>query len=401
MAQHRNAPLAGMKIVEISAFVAAPLGAMTLQQLGAEVIRIDPIGGNIDYNRWPVSDDGTSIYWASLNKGKRSVALNLKSEEGQRIATELIADAGALITNLPARGWLSYENLRQHREDLLMLRLTGTHNGDPAVDYTVNAAGGFPYMTGDGTSPVNHVLPAWDLLAGMYIANGMLAAELERRASGHGQEVKLALSDVMLATLGNLGYIAEVQTKGSTRGALGNGLYGAYGQSFHSSDNREIMVVVISNRHWRSLGEATGLTEQLAMIGPMLGTDLSTEGGRYESREAIDAVLRPWFAARTAADATAALRDAGVLQGIFQTVEELVGNDEWVSKENPIFSEIYQPGVGSVLAPRIPLEFRGSPTADARIAPKLGEQSGAVLAEALGLSDDEIMMLRDDGTLAG
>jgi len=125
MSDTRPAPLTGLKIVEISAFVAAPLGSMTLAQLGADVIRIDPMGGNIDANRWPISDDGTSIYWASLIKGKRSVTLDLKSEEGQKIATDLIAEAGTLITNLPARGWLSYENLKQHREDLVMLRLGG------------------------------------------------------------------------------------------------------------------------------------------------------------------------------------------------------------------------------------------------------------------------------------
>ena len=131
MSETRPAPLSGLKVVEISAFVAAPLGGMTLAQLGADVIRIDPIGGNIDANRWPISKDGTSIYWASLNKGKRSVTLDLKSEEGQKIATQLIAEAGTLVTNLPARGWLSYENLIQHREDLVMLRLNGSHDGSP------------------------------------------------------------------------------------------------------------------------------------------------------------------------------------------------------------------------------------------------------------------------------
>ena len=159
MSETRPAPLAGLKVIEISAFVAAPLGAMTLAQLGADVIRIDPIGGNIDANRWPISDDGTSIYWASLNKGKRSVTLDLKSEEGQKIATDLIAEAGTLVTNLPARGWLSYDNLVQHREDLVMLRLNGSHDGKPAVDYTINAASGFPIITGDDERPVNNAHP--------------------------------------------------------------------------------------------------------------------------------------------------------------------------------------------------------------------------------------------------
>jgi 2-methylfumaryl-CoA isomerase len=396
----RQAPLAGVRIVEISAFVAAPLGSMTLAQLGADVIRIDPIGGNIDYTRWPVTDEGTSIYWASLNKGKRSVTLNLKSEEGQRIATELIADAGTLVTNLPARGWLSYENLSQYREDLVMLRLNGAHDGSPAVDYTVNAASGFPTITGSDEAPVNHALPAWDVIAGLYIANGILGAELERRASGRGQELNLALFDTMLATVGNLGYIAEIQVNGSTRGPLGNGLYGAYGQSFTTADGQEIMVAVISNRHWRSLGEATGLTEKLAMIGPMLDVDLNDEGGRYQAREAIDAVLRPWFRARTAAEAGSALARAGVLQGIFQSFEQLVNEDSRASLDNPLMAEIDQPGVGRIRAPRNPVAFRGSPLDAPRPAPTLGEDTDAVLSQVLGKSSDDIAALRAGGTIA-
>ncbi|ALJ19242.1 CoA transferase [Microbacterium sp. No. 7] len=399
-ASGRPAPLAGVRVIEISAFVAAPLGSMTLAQLGADVIRIDPIGGNIDYTRWPITDEGRSIYWASLNKGKRSVTLNLKSPEGQALATQLIADAGTVVTNLPAHGWLSYENLVQHRPDLVMLRLTGTHTGGPAVDYTVNAASGFPVITGHDEKPVNHALPAWDVIAGVYIANGVLAAELERRTSGTGQEVNLALSDVMLATVGNLGYVAEIQTKGSTRGPLGNGLYGAYGQSFRTADDREVMVAVISNRHWSSLGKATGLAEKLAMIGPLLDIDLSTEGGRYEAREAIDAVLRPWFAARTAAEAAERLAAAGVLQGVFQTFEQLVNDDPACSTENPLFTEIDQPGVGRVLAPRVPLSFAASPVADAQPAPSLGENTDDVLQSVLGVDADRIAQLRADGVLA-
>lgn len=396
----RRAPLAGVRIVEISAFVAAPLGGMTLAQLGAEVIRIDPIGGNIDHTRWPVTADGNSIYWASLNKGKRSVTLDLKSEEGQRIATELIAQAGTVITNLPARGWLSYENLAQHRADLVMLRLTGNHDGSPAVDYTVNASSGFPTVTGFDETPTNNALPAWDVAAGLYIATGVLGAELERRSSGEGQEINIALSDVMLATVGNLGYIAEIQTNGSTRGPLGNALYGAYGQSFATVDRREVMVVAISNRQWRSLGEATGLSEKLAMIGPMLDVDLNTEGGRYDAREAIDAVLRPWFASRTAEEATRLLAEAGVLQGVFRTFEQLVHEDPRCTTENPLFTEIDQPGVGRVLAPTLPLAFGATPAAPAVPAPLLGEQTDEVLAEVLGTSAETLAELRARGVLS-
>lgn len=397
--KNRPAPLAGVRVVEVSAFVAAPLGGLTLEQLGAEVIRIDPLGGNIDHTRWPITSEGTSIYWASLNKGKRSVTLDLKSEDGQRIASELIADAGIVITNLPSRGWLSYEKLAALRSDLIMMRLVGSHDGSAAVDYTVNAASGFPAITGRDDAPINHALPAWDVAAGLYIALGVMGAEMERRRSGHGQEVSLALSDVMLATVGNLGYIADVQVNGSSRGPLGNALYGAYGQSFITADEREIMVVAISNRQWRALGDATGLSEKLAMIGPMLDVDLDTEGGRYEAREAIDAVLRPWFARHTEAEAAAALAGAGVLQGTFRTFEQLVSEDPRCTTANPLFTMIDQPGVGQVLAPGMPVAYSGSPLASAKPAPRLGEDTAAVLTEILGLTAERAEELRQVGTI--
>lgn len=259
-----------------------------------------------------------------------------------------------------------------------MLCLGGWHDGSPAVDYTVNAASGFPIITGDDERPVNNAVPARDVAAGLYISNGIMAAELDRRTSGKGQEITLALSDVMLATVGNLGYIADVQATGKTRGALGNGLYGAYGQSFECAEGRQEMVVVISNKHWRGLGKATGLTEKLEKIGPLLDVELNTEGGRFEAREAIDAVVRPRFAAHGSEDATRLLGEAGVLVGGFQTFEELVNSDPRCSTENPMFTEIDQPGIGRVLAPRVLLKFGGTPVADAMPAPQLGEDTDNV-----------------------
>src|SRR4051795_3896688 len=161
-----NRLLADLRIVEISAVVAAPLGGMTMAQFGAEVIRIDPIGGGIDFNRWPVTQDGASLYWAGMNKAKRSVALALDKPEGrevaQAIATAPGPGAGIVLTNLPPLQGLDYASLKSLRRDVIMMRLTGNRDGSAAVDYTVNAASGFPLVTGQtgaATIPVNNVLP--------------------------------------------------------------------------------------------------------------------------------------------------------------------------------------------------------------------------------------------------
>src|SRR3954452_9128569 len=154
MAMNGSGILAGLRVVEVSAFIAAPLAGMTLAQLGAEIVRIDPLKGNIDYRRWPVAPDGTSLYWASLNKGKRSVALALDRPEGREIAQALITapgpNNGILLSNLPSSGWMDYETLSARRPDLIALQLIGNADGTGAVDYTVNCASGFPLATGPG-----------------------------------------------------------------------------------------------------------------------------------------------------------------------------------------------------------------------------------------------------------
>src|SRR5664279_3031791 len=212
--------LTGMRVVEGSAFVAAPLGGMTLAQLGADVIRFDQIGGGLDRARWPLAHDGQSLFWAGLNKGKRSIALDLSSPAGRELAAALVTapgpDGGLFLTNFPARGWLSYERLCARRTDLVMVALTGNPDGTSEVDYTVNPATGFPLATGprDFVGPLNSVLPAWDIALGTSAAVGLLAAERRRTATGQGELVRLALSDVAFAMVGNLGRIAEAQLGG-------------------------------------------------------------------------------------------------------------------------------------------------------------------------------------------
>lgn len=399
-----NAPLKGLRVIEVSAFVAAPLGGMTLAQLGAEVIRIDPLGGNIDYTRWPVAPSGESIYWAGLNKAKKSVTLALNTPEGQELATKLICapgeGGGVLLTNLPSRGWMSYEALAKHRSDLIMLRLTGNYDGSGAVDYTVNSSSGFPIATGPNEHPVNHVLPAWDMAAGLYLALGLIAAERVRNQEGNGQEVSIALSDVMLAMVGNLGYIGDVQINGVSREPIGNDLYGALGRNYPTKDNREVMIVAISNRQWKALGQATGLAERFAMIGPLMDVDLFTEGGRFEARDAIGAVLRPWVAARTVAEIDAAFKDTGVLWGPYRTFKQLVEEDERCSTANPLFQDVDQPGIGRFLTPRIPLTFAQNQALPPTSAPRLGQDTDNVLQGMLGLSGGDMEALSKKGILA-
>ncbi len=391
-------PLAGVRIVEISSFVAVPLAGLTLGQLGAEVVRVDPVGGAADYHRWPVTDDGTSIYWAGLNKGKRSVAADFRSLGGQDLVQRLIADSGVLITNVVGREWHSYENLSRLRPDLIHVEVSGRADGGTGVDYTVNAGLGFPMVTGppELATPVNHVLPAWDVACGIYTALAVVTALRHRDTTGQGQRVGIPLENVALATAGNLSFLTEVMVNGTSRERIGNSIYGQYGQEFISSDGVSFMIVALTRRHFRDLTELTGTAKAVAALAKTLDADFTDEGDRYSHREALSGLFAEWFSAHTAAEITAALSAASVLWERYRTFAEVV-NDERVTA-NPMFTRLDQPRIGEYLAPGLPMSINGDhPRSGA--APALGDDTAGVLAEWLGLSRGDIDQLTEAGTV--
>lgn len=392
-------PLAGVRVVEISSFVAVPLAGMTLAQLGAEVLRVDPVGGAADYRRWPLTESGDSIYWAGLNKGKRSLAVDMRSHQGQELVARLIADSGVFITNVAGRQWHSYETLRQARQDLIHVEVSGRANGGTGVDYTVNAAIGFPLVTGPAelTTPVNHVLPAWDVSCGLYAALSVVTALRHRDATGHGQRISIPLENVALATAGNLSLLTEAMVNGTSRQRIGNSVYGTYGQNFTSSDGVSYMVVALTGRHFRDLTDLTGTTEAVAALADSAGADFSDEGQRYRHRDALSALFAEWFTGHTGAEIAAALAETSVLWERYQTFGEIAA-DARVT-DNPLFTELDQPRVGRYLAAGLPVSIDGTYPA-AVPAPALGDDTTDVLENWLALDRAQVADLLDSGTVA-
>ena len=395
--------LGGMRVIEAAAFVAAPLGGMTLAQMGADVIRLDTVGGGLDYRRWPVTEDNTSLFWCGLNKHKRSVVVNLGTPEGRELAQALITapgpEAGMLLTNFPPRGWLSYEDLSAKRPDLIQLTLMGDRLGGSAVDYTVNTRVGFPLLTGPENSEevVNHVLPAWDLVTGKMAALGLLAAERHRLRTGQGQHVKLALEDMALATMAHLGFIAESQL-GQQRQRYGNYLFGAFGRDVKTADGERLMVVGLTGKQWQALVDAVGLQAEVQRIEQQHGLNLRLEGDRFKAREAIAAAVQSWVGARTLDQVTQVFEQHGVCWGRYQSVEQMIAN---TLPGNPMFSTVTQPGVGQLSSPSLALDFSALAREPARPAPVLGQHTEQVMQEILGLSTAAYGQLHDRGIVAG
>jgi 2-methylfumaryl-CoA isomerase len=389
--------LSGLSVIEASSFVASPSAGLYCAQMGAEVIRVDQVGGGPDFRRWPVTVKNDSLYWENLNRAKKSVALDLGHPEGRELLQALVRATGQVITNFPAKGFMAHKVLAEGRPDLITVRVMGWADGSPALDYTVNNAVGYPMMTGPGPEPVNHVLPAWDLISGAYAAFALLAALRRRDATGAGSEVRIPLSDVAIGTAANLGGIAEVLYAGENRPRLGNTVYGLFGRDFTTEDGVRTMIVVVTPRQWSNLVAALGLGQAIVSLERDRGVSFATDDGvRFTHRDALMPLFERAIRARTHADLAAAFDAGGVVHSPYRTMLD-AANDRELVAENPIFgisqnpSGFVYPAAGAFAT--VPQLERQAP----RPAPRNGEHSEEVLASRLSLPVGEIARLIDAG----
>lgn len=392
--------LPDLSIVEVSSFVASPTAGLYLAQMGADVVRVDQIGGGQDFRRWPVTNNGDSFSWENLNRAKRSLALDLTQPPGRELLVELTQSVGNLITNLPAKGFLAHERLAAGRGDMISVRVMGWPDGAVALDYTANAAVGYPGLTGSlgDPAPVNHVLPAWDLLTGAYGAFAMLAALRRRDATGLGGEVRLPLTDIAMGTAANMGRVAEVLYTGVERERLGNAVFGTIGRDFVTRDAVRVMLVAINERQWAGLVRALDISSNIAALEAALGVIFAGDDGlRFTHRAAIFAIIERAIAALDHAALVAKLDAEGVVHGRYQSMVEAVQDPRLIA-DNPMFADaggnpsgFAYPAAGSFAT------LPADPRRPAAPAPRIGEHSEAVLSERLGLPSGVIARLIDDG----
>ncbi|MGQ3100412.1 MAG: CoA transferase [Sphingopyxis solisilvae] len=389
--------LTGLSVIEASSFVASPTAGLYCAQMGAEVIRVDQIGGGPDFRRWPVTDGNDSLYWENLNRAKKSVALDLSRAEGRELLQALVRATGQFITNFPVDGFLAHEALAAGRADLITVRVMGWADGSPALDYTVNNSVGYPMLTGAGPEPVNHVLPAWDLLSGAYAAFALLAAIQRRSATGEGSEVRVPLSDVAIGTVANLGGVAEVLYSGANRPRLGNAVYGLFGRDFVTADGQRTMIVVVTPRQWANLVAALRLGNAIAAVETARGVSFAKDDGlRFTHRDALYPLFERAIAARNHADLAAAFDAGGIVHSPYRTMLDAVQDPALVA-DNPIFgtadnpSGFAYPAAGAFAT--LPQDARQPP----RPAPRNGQHSEEILADRLSLPSGEIARLIDAG----
>ena len=280
----------------------------------------------------------------------------------------------------------------------------GQANGGPAVDYTVNCALGVPNMTGPaslGDEPVNHVLPAWDLLAGAYTAFAILAAERRRRETGEGADVRIPLSDIGVTSLANLGQIAEVLYTNENRERYGNEVYGAFGKDFVTADGKRLIVMAISPRQWAGLVKVLGIETDIVAIEKERNVSFDyDEGVRFEHRDVLYPLVTAKIVKWESSALKVALDEVGGCWGEYQTLRDAV-DDPALVKGNPIFTEIKNPSGFTYPTPGSVATLGGETRGVPKTAPILGQNSEDVLADLLGMGSGEIASLIDSGIVKG
>ena len=398
--------LSGLSIVEASSFVASPTAGLYCAQMGAEVIRVDHIAGGLDYDRYMLTKEGRSLSWENLNRAKKSVALDLRGEEGRELLVELAARTGNLITNLPEKSFLSHEAVKARQpdeaDDLVSVRIMGWHDGRQAMDFTVNAASGYPLMGGPEdwdqrtAPPVNQVLPAWDFITGAYSAFALLAALRHRDATGRGSEVRIPLGDVAIGTVANSGAMAEMLYRGADRERLGNAIWGAFGRDFRSRDDQRFMVAALTAKQWGGLVAAFDLADEIAALEDELGVRFADgDAPRFEHRHRLFTLFQARAGQRNWSELSARMAERGCTFERYRTMFEAANDPELVA-DNPLFGP--SPANPSGFAYPAPRSFANLPdeqAGDPAPAPYLGQHTEEVLADRLGLASGAIADLVD------
>ena len=396
--------LGGLSIIEASSFVASPTAGLYCAQMGAEVIRVDHKAGGLDYDRYMLTREGRSLSWENLNRAKKSVALDLQSGEGRELLVALSAATGNLITNLPEKSFLSHAAIAATRPDLVSVRIMGWHDGRQAMDFTVNAASGYPLMCGpedwDAATapPVNQVLPAWDFITGAYCAFALMAGLRHRDATGEGTELRVPLGDVAIGTMANSGAMAEMLYRGADRERLGNAIWGAFGRDFRSRDGKRFMVAALTPKQWGGLIAAFGVESEIAALEAELGVRFADgDRPRFDNRHRLFDLFQAAAAAHDYADLEVRMAAQGCTFERYRTMHE-AANDPALIADNPLFGP--SPANPSGFTYPATRSFANIPQRDAGApapAPYLGQHTEEVLAERLGLPSGAIADLVDRG----
>jgi crotonobetainyl-CoA:carnitine CoA-transferase CaiB-like acyl-CoA transferase len=394
-------PLDGIRVLDFSRVLAGPMATQILAEYGAEVTKVERPGAGDESRAFePVFDNGPSAYYSAFNRSKRSVALDLKSPEGRRLAFDLAAGADVLVENfLPgemAKFGLDYPALAAVNPGLVYVSNTGFGQDGPysqrkGYDTIFQALSGAIDLTGhpDGP-PAKPGLPFADMTSGLWIAISVLTGLMGRALSGRGTHVDLSMMDVQVSLLSLPA--ARYFALGETPGRTGTAHLGRVPSAAYRCRGDDWLFVSASDQHWRPLCQVLGLESLLADAA------LTKNRARVARRAEVEAALTPAFAARDRAELAEALRAAGVPAGEVNSVPDILNDPHTLARG--MVGRFDQPGRGPTPGLRTPARLSAYDPPRFDPPPALGEHTRHVLSQELGLDEADIAELYRKGAVA-
>jgi formyl-CoA transferase len=392
--------LQGLRVVEMGQLIAGPFAAKTLGDFGADVIKIEAPGSGDPLRNWRKVLDGTSVWWQVQSRNKRSIAIDLRDEEGQALARQLIAQADVLIENFrpgTLEGWgMDYATLAKDNPGLIMLRIsgygqTGPYRDLPGFGAIGEAMGGLRHLTGEtGRVPVRCGISIGDTLAALHGTIGVLTALYHRKVNGgKGQVIDVALHEAVFNVMESL--LPEYSAFGEVREPGGSALPGIAPSNAYRCADGVVLIAGNGDSIFKRLMTAIGRDD--------LGNDptLADNAGRVARVVELDAAIEAWTQSRTVADVLKVLREAKVPAGRVYTAKDIAEDPHYRARDM-ILKQVTRDG-HEIEVPGIVPKLSATPGSVRSSAPRLGDDTDAVLAE-LGLSAEAIAALRARNVVA-
>lgn len=392
--------LDGVRVLDFTRVLAGPLCTMILADLGADVIKVESIKNGDDTRQWgPPWQGDMSAYFASVNRNKQSMTLNLKTPQGVQIAKDLVADSDIVIENFKvgqmASFGLSYDDLKQINSAIVYCSITGfgqtgSLSQYAGYDYAVQAMSGLMSITGQKDGEPHKVgVAISDVIAGLYANSAILAALHHAKATRHGQHIDIALLDTQISALVNIVSNFLVSKQNPPR--YGNQHQNIVPYQTFDAQDKAFVLAVGNDRQFRILAH---LIQQ-----PRLATDdrFSTNPSRVANRDVLVSILQTAFQTKPADEWVSLLLDAGIPAGAINTVEQALQMPQ-ITERDLIQTVTLNSGellqmIGS------PLKLSATPPDIRRPPPEHGQHTDQILAEKLGYSSDKIASLRTNNII--
>jgi formyl-CoA transferase len=395
-----SGPLEGIRVLELGSFIAGPFAGQLLADYGADVVKVEPPGQGDTMRNWGVTRDGKSLWWPTIARGKRSVTINLRREEGQEIVRRLVSECDIVLENFRPgtleRWGLGYEQLRELNAGVIVVHVSGFGRTGPYAEQAgfgsvAEAVGGIRYTTGDPSVPPSRSgVSLGDSLAALFAVIGATAALVERSRSGVGQEIDVAIYEAVYALMEST--IADAELGGVVRGRSGSTLPGvAPSNVYPTGDGTDIVIAANADTVFARLAEAMGM--------PELAEDprFQAHHERGANMEAIDAIVAAWTRERSADDIVELLSRAGVPVGQINSATTILTDPHFAAREM-VLRRRTADGWEVPMSGVVP-KFSRTPGSVGWTGPELGEQTADVLGELAGVDGAELERLVEAGVV--